>query len=133
MSHQSGASYARDMLSVGACRLREGDAISTLIDVRTQAEWAYGGVPDLSPSGKTALFLEWQTFPAMGVDARFVVQLSTMLDCRSGLRSLQAASAMTGAGWATCFNVSDGFEGPLDTWRRRGGGWKAGGLPWAQT
>ena len=150
MSHQSGVSYAGDMLSVDAYRLLESDATSTLIDVRMQAEWAYVGVPDLSPLDRTALFLEWQRFPAMEVDARSVVRLSTMLGsgglkrgaplvficiCRSGARSLQAAIAMTGAGWAPCFNVSDGFEGPLDTWRHRavGGGWKAGGPPWAQT
>jgi rhodanese-related sulfurtransferase len=54
--------------------------------------------------------------------------------CRSGARSRHAAIAMTSAGWGPCFNVSDGFEGPLDDSRRRGGaGWKAGGLPWAQT
>ncbi len=121
---------------------------STLIDVRTQAEWAYVGVPDLSSLGKTALFLEWQSFPSMQVDEHFAARLSTMLEtagvkrgaplvfiCRSGARSRHAAIAMTAAGWAPCFNVSDGFEGPLDPWRHRGvtGGWKAGGLPWAQT
>ena len=148
MSYQSGARYAGDMLSADAYRLLAGDATSTLIDVRTQAEWAYVGVPDLSPLAKTALFLEWQTFPSMQVDQRFVARLSTMLEtagvkrgaplvfiCRSGVRSRHAATAMTGLGWAPWFNVSDGFEGPLDPWRHRGvtGGWKAGGLPWAQT
>jgi rhodanese-related sulfurtransferase len=55
--------------------------------------------------------------------------------CRSGARSRHAAVAMTSAGWAPCFNVSDGFEGPLDGSRRRGvlSGWKAGRLPWTQT
>jgi rhodanese-related sulfurtransferase len=148
MPYQSGARYAGDMLSADAYRILADDATSTLIDVRTQAEWAYVGVPDLSSLGKTALFLEWQTFPSMQVDERFVARLSTMLEtigrkrgaplvfiCRSGARSRQAAIAMTGASWAPCFNVSDGFEGPLDPSRHRGvtGGWKAAGLPWAQT
>jgi rhodanese-related sulfurtransferase len=148
MSYESGASYAGDMLSADAYGILAADATSTLIDVRTQAEWAYVGVPDLTSLGKTALFVEWQTFPSMRVDERFVSRLSTMLEtagvkrgaplvfiCRSGARSRHAAIAMTGAGWAPCFNVSDGFEGPLDSWRHRGitAGWKAGGLPWAQT
>jgi len=148
MSYQSGARYAGDMLSADAYGILAGDATSTLIDVRTQAEWAYVGVPDLSSLGKTTLFLEWQTFPSMQVDESFVARLSTVLEtagvkrgaplvfiCRSGVRSRHAAIAMTGAGWAPCFNVSDGFEGPLDPWRHRSviGGWKAGGLPWAQT
>lgn len=148
MSYQSGARYAGDMLSVDAYAILASDASSTLIDVRTQAEWAYVGVPDLSALGKSALFLEWQTFPTMQVDDGFVARLSSMLEtarvergaplvfiCRSGARSRHAALAMTDAGWGPCFNVSDGFEGPLDQWRHRGaaGGWKAVGLPWAQT
>ena len=55
--------------------------------------------------------------------------------CRSGARSAAAAKAMTAAGYSTCLNVSDGFEGPLDGEAKRGssGGWKASGLPWRQT
>jgi rhodanese-related sulfurtransferase len=148
MSYQSGTKYAGDLLSTDAYGILAGDPTSTLVDVRTQAEWAYVGVPDLSSLGKTALFVEWQRFPSMQVDETFVARLSTMLEtagvkraaplvfiCRSGARSRHAATAMTAAGWEPCFNVSDGFEGPLDSWRHRGvtGGWKAGGLPWAQT
>jgi rhodanese-related sulfurtransferase len=148
MSCQSGAGYAGDMLSADAYRLLAGEATSALIDVRTQAEWTYVGVPDVTILGKTALFLEWQSFPSMQVDERFVVRLSSTLEsagvkrgapllfiCRSGVRSRHAAIAMTSAGWAPCFNVSDGFEGPLDRWRHRGvvGGWKADSLPWSQT
>ena len=148
MTYQSGAGYAGDMLSTDAYSLLAGDATATLIDVRTQPEWAYVGVPDLSPLGKGTLFVEWQSFPSMQVDERFAARLSAKLEtagvkpgtplvfiCRSGVRSRHAAVAMTSAGWAPCFNVSDGFEGPLDAWRHRGliAGWKSAGLPWAQT
>ena len=117
---------------------------SVLIDVRTQAEWAYVGAPDLQALGKTPFFLEWQTYPSMEVDANFAGRLEALLKsagvehgaslvflCRSGARSRHAAIAMTSAGWAPCFNISDGFEGPLDGSRRRGvvGGWKAAGCP----
>jgi rhodanese-related sulfurtransferase len=148
MSYQNFPGYAGDLLAIDAYRLLEGDASSILVDVRTQAEWAYVGTPDLQTLGKTPLFLEWQTYPSMMVDANFAPRLEELLQsagvgrgaslvflCRSGARSRQAAIAMTSAGWAPCFNVSDGFEGPLNDSRRRGGagGWKAGGLPWTQT
>ena len=148
MSTDHAAGYAGDVLAAEAYQRLASDAASVLIDVRTQAEWGYVGVPDLSPLGKAPVFLEWQSFPAMRVDPAFATRLTGLLDaarvrrddlllflCRSGARSRQAATAMTGAGWAQCFNVSDGFEGPLDPWRRRSviGGWKAGNLPWTQT
>jgi rhodanese-related sulfurtransferase len=148
MSNESAAGYAGDLLATNAYELLAGDEFSILIDVRTQAEWAYVGVPDLTDLGKTPLFIEWQSFPAMHVDPDFPSRLSAMLEgagvksgapllflCRSGARSRQAAIALTQAGWAPCYNISDGFEGPLDPWRRRNvvGGWRAGNLPWAQS
>jgi len=120
---------------------------SQLIDVRTRAEWAYVGIPDLGPIGKRAVLVEWQTFPDQTVDPRFVERLAgelkalgAQLDddlffiCRSGGRSLAAAKAMAVAGYRACHNVAGGFEGPLDDERHRGavGGWKAAGLPWRQ-
>ena len=148
MSYQNFAGYAGDLLAVDAYELLEGDASAVLIDVRTKAEWAYVGTPDTRSLGKTPLFLEWQSYPSMTINADFAANLEAQLRsagvepgaslvflCRSGARSRQAAIAMTSVGWAPCFNVSDGFEGPLDDLRRRGGagGWKAGGLPWTQT
>jgi len=148
MSYQNFAGYAGDLLAVDGYALLEGDASAVLIDVRTNAEWAYVGTPDIQALGKTPLYLEWQSYPSMAVDADFSVRLEALLQssgvergaplvflCRSGARSRNAAVAMTNAGWGPCFNISDGFEGPLDGSRRRGGagGWKAGGLPWTQT
>ena len=148
MSYQNFAGYAGDLLAVDAYALLEGEPSAVLIDVRTNAEWAYVGTPDIHALGKAPLFLEWQSYPSMAVDPDFAARLEALLSsaavergaslvflCRSGARSRHAAIAMTSAGWGPCFNVSDGFEGPLDGSRRRGGagGWKAGGLPWAQT
>ena len=55
--------------------------------------------------------------------------------CRSGARSRAAAIAMSAAGQLQCFNIAGGFEGGHDDQRRRGSvnGWKADGLPWAQS
>lgn len=117
------------------------DAI--LIDVRSQAEWSFVGIPDLAAVGKKPMLLEWQVFPTMQVNAGFVPALSGAVTdkaspllflCRSGARSAAAAQAMTAAGFSTCLNVMDGFEGPLNAQAKRGtvGGWKAAGLPWRQ-
>ena len=123
------------------------DAGSVLIDVRTIAEWAYVGLPNLAAIGKRPVLVEWQGFPDERLNTAFVQRLTEALAplgadrdsellfiCRSGQRSLKAAQAMAAAGYARCRNVADGFEGPLDPNRHRGqlGGWKAKGLPWAQ-
>ncbi len=126
---------------------RESDAGSVLIDVRTRAEWAFVGLPDLEKIGKRVLTVEWQTSPESRIDAAFPERLEKVLDaagagkdtelffiCRSGGRSRMAAEAMASAGYRQCRNVADGFEGPLDADRHRGraAGWKAAGLAWVQ-
>jgi rhodanese-related sulfurtransferase len=120
---------------------------SVLIDVRTRAEWAYVGTPELSSISKRPLMIEWQVFPDNRVNPDFVERLGAALReakvstdaemffiCRSGGRSKAAAQAMAAAGFPRCRNVADGFEGPLDPDRHRGriAGWKSAGLPWAQ-
>ncbi len=125
----------------------KADPTSVLIDVRTRAEWAFVGLPDLNDLGKRVVTIEWQTFPDNRVDAEFDQRLTTALEaagvkkddevfflCRSGGRSRMAAEVMTAAGYQRCRNVAEGFEGPLDPNRQRGrvAGWKAAGLPWVQ-
>ena len=147
MSRQNG-DKAVDAVDVEETwRLLAAHLGSQLIDVRTRAEWAYVGIPDLGPLGKRAVLVEWQTFPDQTVDARFVERLAGELKalgvqsgddlyfiCRSGSRSLAAAKAMAAIGYHACHNVACGFEGPLDDERHRGSlaGWKAIGLPWQQ-
>ncbi len=125
----------------------KGDTGSVLIDVRTIAEWAYVGLPDLSQIGKRPVLVEWQGFPDDRQNTSFIERVTEALNplganreselffiCRSGARSLKAAQAMAAAGFMRCRNVADGFEGPLDTERHRGrlAGWKSRGLPWVQ-
>jgi rhodanese-related sulfurtransferase len=121
----------------------EAEAGARLVDVRTRAEWAYIGQPDLAAAGKQVVSIEWQVYPAMGVNPDFVAEARAAgltpehhiyFLCRSGVRSLAAAQAMQAAGFPHVYNIADGFEGPPDGEGHRGrmAGWKADGLPWRQ-
>ena len=138
------AGYAGDVTAATAWKILSENNDAILIDVRTRAEWNYVGLPELAPIGKKPALLEWQAFPGMQQNPEFMSALGNAVAnkdtpllflCRSGARSAAAAKAMTAAGYSTCFNVADGFEGPLDAQGKRGSaaGWKAAGLPWRQT
>ena len=73
-----------------------------LVDVRTDAEWNFVGLPDLAAAGKDVVLIPWQVYPAMQVNAQFAEQLrqagftpeqKLFFICRSGVRSLSAAAA----------------------------------------
>lgn len=139
----SGDDYAGDISVEQAFEMLSDDKNAVLIDVRTQAEWAFVGAPDLSGLGKETVFVSWQDFPAMERNQGFSEELAVqgvtpektaLFICRSGQRSMHAAAAMTAAGYEKCFNVAHGFEGPLDGSGHRGAteGWKAKRLPWVQ-
>jgi len=137
------AGYAGEITPEQAWRRLSEDATARLVDVRTQAEWTFVGVPDLSSLNRQPLLVSWQVFPSMGRNDAFAAQIAELgvdrndvilLLCRSGVRSKAAAEHLTGLGYRSCWNVTDGFEGPHDEARHRGikAGWKASGLPWAQ-
>jgi rhodanese-related sulfurtransferase len=135
-------SYAGDITPEEAWRLLSEDSRAVLVDCRTDAEWRFVGVPDLTPLGRDVVYIEWNRTDGSRNDA-FVTDLQANIDsgdrpvvflCRSGNRSIGAAEAATAAGYAPSYNVLDGFEGNLDENRHRGGtGWKAVGLPWKQS
>ena len=114
-----------------------------LVDVRTDVEWQFVGVPDLVSIGKQAVLVSWQTWPAMALNTDFTTQLRgagftpehhIYFICRSGQRSHAAAQAARAAGFPHAYNVAEGFEGDVDAEGHRGvsEGWKAAGLPWRQ-
>lgn len=114
-----------------------------LVDVRTDAEWNFVGLPDLSPTGKQVVPIQWQVYPTMARNAAFTDQLREAgftpehhiyFICRSGQRSYAAAEAAQAAGFPHAYNVADGFEGAVNAAGHRGvtAGWKAEGLPWRQ-
>lgn len=135
--------YEGDLTSAEAWRFLEEDSDAILIDVRTVAEWVYVGIPDISRLGRTVVCVQWNMWPNMETNPEFVAHLESegvmrdkplLMICRSGQRSRDAAVALTEAGFGPCYNVSDGFEGDLNTDKHRGvsNGWKVAGLPWIQ-
>ncbi|TFV59153.1 rhodanese-like domain-containing protein [Mycobacterium sp. PS03-16] len=138
-------SYAGDITPEEAWRILDDNPDAVLVDCRTDAEWRFVGVPDLSPLSRDVVFVEWnrtdgshndgfvddlvEKIGVAGAEGRPVVFL-----CRSGNRSIGAAEAATAAGIGPSYNILDGFEGNLDERGHRGGtGWKAVGLPWVQS
>jgi len=116
---------------------------AAMVDVRTDAEWNFVGVADLSDAAKQPSLVPWQVYPSMQLNAGFMDQVRQAgltpdhhiyFLCRSGVRSLAAAQAAQAAGFPHAFNIADGFEGPPDGDGHRGevAGWKADGLPWRQ-
>ena len=79
MSFQEPARYAGDLSVEDAYALLSDDKNAVLVDVRTQPEWAYVGVPDLSGLGKAPIFQEWQVYPAMHVVADFAPRLISIV------------------------------------------------------
>ena len=133
--------YAGDVTPTEAFRALTDDPQAVLVDVRTPAELTYVGLPALDSIGKGVALVQWH--PEITQD-----QLTSALAaagageddavyflCRSGARSLNAAVLATHGGYTKAFNVSGGFEGPLDASGHRGtvAGWKADGLPWRQS
>ncbi|PTR31060.1 rhodanese-related sulfurtransferase [Rhodococcus sp. OK519] len=138
-------SYAGDITPQQAWELLREHPDAVLVDVRTDAEWRYVGVPDTSSIDRRTVLLEWVSYPTGARNESFVDQLveagidngserPVIFLCRSGQRSIGAAEAATAAGIGPAYNVLDGFEGGLGSDGRRGvSGWRAVGLPWTQS
>ncbi|WNG88227.1 rhodanese-like domain-containing protein [Mycobacterium sp. ITM-2016-00317] len=139
-------SYAGDITPEQAWTLLSENPDAVLVDCRTEAEWRFVGVPDLSELRRDVVYIEWNRTDGSRND-HFVDDLVDKLGaaasgeqrpvaflCRSGNRSIGAAEAATEAGLGPAYNILDGFEGNLDESGHRGAtGWKAVGLPWTQS
>ncbi len=129
-------SYAGDLSPTEAWAKLEAGAI--LVDVRTEGEWAQIGIPDTKATENDPLFIQWN-LAGGAPNPHFVEQLKRQAPedtsvelvflCRSGARSIAAATAATAAGY-TSYNVLEGFEGETDrVGERTVNGWKNRGLP----
>ncbi|WP_059015551.1 rhodanese-like domain-containing protein [Mycobacterium sp. M26] len=136
-------SYAGDITPEESWKLLNENPDAVLVDCRTDAEWRWVGVPDLTGLGRDVVFVEWNRSNGRHNDD-FVDELiaagvtpgerPVVFLCRSGNRSIPAAEAATAAGIAPSYNMLDGFEGQLDEQGHRGvNGWRALGLPWKQS
>ncbi len=136
--------YAGDITPQEAWDILESTPGAILVDVRTEAEWRFVGVPH-TPEGTAApVFVEWVSYPEGTRNPRFLDQLveagvtpgretPVIFLCRSGQRSIGAAVAATAAGIGPSYNVLEGFEGGKSETGHRGvQGWQASGLPWHQ-
>ncbi|HTJ97288.1 MAG TPA: rhodanese-like domain-containing protein [Rhodocyclaceae bacterium] len=128
--------YAGALTPQEAAEVLQSAPGARLVDVRTRAEWDWvGRVPG-------SVELEWLTYPGSQPNTHFIEQLKHELPtegivlfmCRSGVRSSAAAKAATEAGYTSCYNVLEGFEGDKDANNQRNkvNGWRAAGLPWMQ-
>ena len=138
--------YAGDVTAREAWDAMADNPAAVLVDVRTQVEWQLIGKPNLSSIDREPIYLQWVTM--QGVNQDFVEELRAALEehdvakdapvyfmCQSGGRSKMAAMQCAELGYATSYNISDGFEGALDEHQHRNSvsGWKVAGLPWKQT
>ena len=107
-----------------------------IVDVHTRAEWDWvGRVPE-------AVEIEWNQYPGGVRNPNFLAELKRQIDtealvmflCRSGVRSIGAATAASAAGYTKCYTILEGFEGDKDASGHRNtvGGWRMAGLPWLQ-
>ena len=135
-------SYAGDLTPRESWKLLSDNPDAVLVDVRTDAEWKWVGVPDLSSLGREVVFADWNA--SGGRPENFVAGLiaagvtpgerPVIFLCRAGNRSIPAAQAATAAGIAPSYNMLEGFEGQPDEAGHRGvTGWRAEGLPWKQS
>lgn len=134
--------FVGDISAIETWQALQNQSEAVLVDVRTRAEWAFVGGPDLSGLGKSVVQVEWQIFPTMERNPRFIKEFQAQgispdqpvyLICRSGVRSRDAAQLLAERGYTT-YNVADGFEGQIDSSGHRGvNGWRADQLPWKQS
>ena len=129
--------YAGALLADEAQALLQSTVGARWVDVRTKAELEWvGRVPG-------AIEIEWNSWPSSQPKTNFIAHLQAAVPagtpllfmCRSGVRSHNAATAATQAGFAQSINVLQGFEGDKDPLGQRNniGGWRKAGLPWTQS
>jgi len=121
-------SSIKDLISSHAWELLAQDPNSHLVDVRTEHEWNSIGVPDLSSINKKVVFIPWIKDFKSPINLDFLQELQRNVPskdnvlvfiCRSGGRSAEAAKYACAAGYKSCINVQDGFEGKTgnDGWK----------------
>ena len=128
-----------------AWRLLQENPKALLVDVRSEVEFLFVGHP------KGAINIPWIDEPTWKPNPDFAKEVRklllggaacepgacppVLLICRSGQRSQAAGETLVKDGLVDVYNVTDGFEGPLDPDHHRSSraGWRFQNLPWEQT
>jgi rhodanese-related sulfurtransferase len=126
------------------------------VDIRTRAEIAFVGMPQISdaniPYAVPGSWNNWdekkKTFK-LEPNSGFLVSMEELIKakggnkdshiifmCRSGSRSAKAVNLLTKSGYTNVYTVVDGFEGDKAKQGELKGqrvvnGWKNSGLPWS--
>jgi len=135
--------YAGNLTPHNSWAMLKLESRSILIDVRTDAEYSFVGVVDISSLSKKTVYANWLLYPSLDLNPNFMVELESknfakdqllLFICRFGVRSKHAAIAMAALGYTECYNTVGGFEGDKNDTMHRSceNGWKHSGLPWVQ-
>ena len=146
----SSSAFAFENVSpVDAYELAKSDPNTMILDVRSRYEWGFVGHPSYNPKTAEGAELDGKvvnisyqvvTGEEMTTNTYFIEDVKKILAekpnmkfitmCRSGSRSVAAATALEAAGIAVS-NMSGGFEGGKDAnGYRTKNGWKNAGLPY---
>ena len=143
MNREFMGNYAGNVSAKRAWEVLSSEKNSFLIDVRTDAEWQFSGVPVLREIGKETAFISWQNYPNFELNPKFFSTIEALglphdakifFICKLGSRSEAAAEAVTNLGYASAYNIELGMEGAHESSRHgvNTKGWKAENLPWEQ-
>jgi len=133
----AGGSQSVESLMPGRAYEMTKSEATYLVDVRSIAEYVLIGHPTMAHNIPITFWSEQERgFTAnpnfiKDLQARFKPDDTLIFLCRSGGRSRKAAESARLAGFKRTFNISEGFEGELDSdGYRTIGGWKNSGLPY---
>ena len=95
MTDSANTPYAGDLSPKETWEQLAAQPSAHLVDVRTQAEWDFVGIPDLRTLERQPHLISWQVYPQMAVDPAFIDRVKAagakagepiFLLCRSGVR-----------------------------------------------
>ncbi len=138
-----------------AYQLKSDHADVIFVDVRTQAEVAFLGMPEISDANIPYMVAgDWGTWDEkkenfkLEANSGFLMSMDELVKakggdketkiivmCRSGSRSAKATNLLAKSGYKNVYTVLDGFEGDKAKsgdlkGQRVVNGWKNSGLPW---
>ena len=64
--------------SLDCFKILKEDKRAKLIDVRTQPEWEFVGIPDLSSINKKPIFVSWELYPDMKINNNFENEIMSL-------------------------------------------------------